>query len=178
VSQNEDKVFMRHFTTLMVVLVMFTIVVAFFGAYLGGKNSPDGNNAQQTSLEKRLQSPAAVYTGNAAPKIVAPVVAAAVAPAETPTAETADAASTENTAADIDGAAIYQTACFACHGTGVAGAPKLEAAAWADRLGQGEDTLVDHAINGFNAMPPKGGQMQLSDAEIRAVVQHMMAQVQ
>ena len=175
-SQNEDKVFMRHFTTLMVVLVIFTIAVAFFGAYLGGKNSPDGNNAHQTSLEKRLQSPAAVYTGNAAPKLAAP--AAAVAPTETPAAETADTASTENAAADIDGAAIYQTACFACHGTGAAGAPKLEAAAWTDRLGQGEDTLVDHAINGFNAMPPKGGQMQLSDAEIRAVVQFMLAQVQ
>ena len=176
-SQNEDKVFMRHFTTIIVILVIFTVVIAFFGGYLGGKLSPSENTAQQTSLESRLQSPAAVYVGNEAPLNVAPVAAAPI--AGTPTTETETVvASAEPEAAKIDGGAIYQTACFACHATGAAGAPKLEAAAWTERLTQGEDTLVEHAIGGFNLMPPKGGQMQLSDDEIRAIVQYMITQVQ
>lgn len=173
-SQNEDKIFMRHFTGLMVFLVIFTVVIAFFGAYLGGKFNSNDNASQQANTERNLQSPAAVYTGSEAPQLAAPVAAVAAAPAET----AATAATTDEAQADIDGAAIYQTACFACHGTGAAGAPMLQADAWTERLAQGEDTLVDHAINGFNAMPPKGGQMQLSDAEVRAVVQYMLSQVQ
>jgi len=173
VSQNEDKIFMRHFTSLMVFLVIFTFVIAFFGAYLGNKFTSSDSSTQQANTESNLQSPAAVYTGSEAPQLAAPVAAVAAAPAETATT-----AATDATQADIDGVAIYQTACFACHGTGAAGAPMLEAATWTDRLAQGEDTLVDHAVNGFNAMPPKGGQMQLSDAEVRAVVQYMLSQVQ
>lgn len=178
-SQNEDKVFMRHFTSLMVFLVIFTFVIAFFGAYLGDKFTSNDNPSQQANTKNSLQSPVAVYTGNEAPKLTAPITAVVATPDVVAVADVETTATTAvETSADIDGAAIYQTACFACHGTGAAGAPKLEAAAWTDRLAQGEDTLVDHAVNGFNAMPPKGGQMQLSDDEIRAIVQYMLSQVQ
>lgn len=69
---------------------------------------------------------------------------------------------------------VYNTSCSACHGAGVMGAPKMgDAANWAPRIAQGMDVLVDHAIKGFNAMPPKGGCMACSDDEIAATVEYM-----
>ena len=77
-----------------------------------------------------------------------------------------------------EGQKIYQQACFACHATGAAGAPKLDdKAAWKDRLAKGNDTLYKHAINGFNAMPAKGGRADLSDADVKAAVDYMVSQV-
>ncbi|WP_299316474.1 c-type cytochrome [uncultured Halomonas sp.] len=110
--------------------------------------------------------------------------AAAEAPAE---AEAASDEATEEAAAEeaadgnaashagIDGEPIYNQACMACHMTGAAGAPiKGDAAAWGPRLEQGMETLYDHSINGFNAMPAKGGFMNLSDDEVKAAVDFMI----
>lgn len=73
------------------------------------------------------------------------------------------------------GDAVYNASCMACHGTGAGGAPKLgDKAAWAPRIAQGVDTLVKHAIGGFNAMPAKGLCMTCSDDEIKAAVEHMV----
>ena len=78
-----------------------------------------------------------------------------------------------------DGAATYQKACVACHMTGAAGAPKLEdKAAWAPRIAQGKDVLYVSVLKGKGAMPPKGGQIQLSDDEIKAAVDYMISQAQ
>ncbi|OEF23440.1 c-type cytochrome [Vibrio rumoiensis] len=75
-----------------------------------------------------------------------------------------------------DGATVYGTFCIACHGTGVSGAPKKDNAAdWAPRVAQGEATLIKHAIEGFNAMPPKGTCMDCSDDEIKAAIEFMAA---
>ena len=80
--------------------------------------------------------------------------------------------------AGVDGKAIYTTACFACHGTGAAGAPKLgDKAAWAPRVATGKDALLASALNGKGAMPPKGGQMHLSEAEIAASIDYMLDSV-
>ncbi len=70
------------------------------------------------------------------------------------------------------GEAVYGAACSACHATGVAGAPRTgDAAAWAPRIKQGFDALVKRAIEGFKAMPPKGGNPNLDAVEVaRAVV--------
>ncbi|MBK8970872.1 MAG: cytochrome c5 family protein [Hahellaceae bacterium] len=74
---------------------------------------------------------------------------------------------------------IYNGKCMACHATGAAGAPKVgDAAAWAPRIAQGIDTLVGHAINGFNAMPPRGTCADCSDDEIKATVEYMVGQSQ
>lgn len=71
---------------------------------------------------------------------------------------------------------VYAGACVACHDTGAAGAPKKGAAAdWAPRIAQGEDTLVNHAINGIRGMPPRGTCMTCTDDEIRAAVQFIVA---
>ena len=72
----------------------------------------------------------------------------------------------------------YQAACFACHGTGAAGAPKVgDKAAWKARIAQGKETLYKHAIKGFKGktgfMPAKGGS-SLSDAAVKAAVDFMV----
>ncbi|AOT06644.1 c-type cytochrome [Pseudoalteromonas luteoviolacea] len=87
-------------------------------------------------------------------------------------------AGAEDTAATVpsgprSGEQIYQASCFACHGTGALGAPKT-ADEWATRLTKGADVLLDHAINGFNAMPPKGTCMDCSDEEIQAAIDFML----
>ncbi|SES86560.1 MULTISPECIES: c-type cytochrome [Marinobacter] len=70
---------------------------------------------------------------------------------------------------------VYNAACTACHATGAAGAPIVgDAGAWGPRIDKGMETLIDHAINGFQGMPPKGGCGSCSDEEIQAAVQHMV----
>jgi cytochrome c5 len=68
--------------------------------------------------------------------------------------------------------AVYTSTCQACHGAGIAGAPKVgDAGQWAARIAQGYDTVVKHAIEGLRAMPAKGGNPDLDDIEVaRAVV--------
>lgn len=99
--------------------------------------------------------------------------AAGVGTAGSPDAETAD----------LDGEGVYDSACTACHGAGIAGAPKTgDAEAWSPRLDKGMDTLVQHAIEGFQGdagyMPPRGGYSNLSDDQVRDAVQYMVDAVE
>lgn len=74
---------------------------------------------------------------------------------------------------------VYDASCMACHGTGAAGAPKTgDAAAWAARMDKGLETLHEHAIEGFNAMPAKGLCMTCSDEEVIAAVDYILEQSQ
>jgi cytochrome c5 len=74
-----------------------------------------------------------------------------------------------------DGAAVYSSVCMACHASGVAGAPKAgDKGAWAPRVAQGTAALVKSVIAGKGAMPPKGGGADLSDAEVKAAVEHLV----
>ncbi|HXM80965.1 MAG TPA: c-type cytochrome [Burkholderiales bacterium] len=80
-------------------------------------------------------------------------------------------------AAAADGKKVYDTTCMVCHATGVANAPKLgDKAAWAPHLKQGMEALLQSALKGKGAMPPKGGNPSLSDDEVRAAVQFMVSQ--
>ncbi len=79
------------------------------------------------------------------------------------------------------GKAVVETTCIACHGQGLNGAPILgNKKMWGKRLPQGEDVLVSHAINGFamEMMPPRGGNPELSDEEIRNAVRYMISLVE
>ena len=88
---------------------------------------------------------------------------------------TAAAAGEEVASGPRSGEQVYNSACAACHATGAAGAPKTgDAGAWASRIAQGNATLVKHAIEGINAMPPKGMCMDCSDDEIKAAVEYMV----
>lgn len=74
------------------------------------------------------------------------------------------------------GETVYNNACVACHGAGVLGAPKLQVAAdWQPRIDErGMDLLLQNAINGYNAMPPKGTCGDCSDDEIQAAIDYMI----
>ena len=81
-------------------------------------------------------------------------------------------------------AAFAETsACIACHGTGVGGAPMLgDSAQWEARIAQGSAVLNQHAIEGYTGsagyMPAKGGRTDLSDDEVASAVDYMVSQVQ
>ncbi len=99
----------------------------------------------------------------------------AAAPAAVPVAAAAVPAAVADAAA---GKKLYETACLACHAAGVAGAPKLgDRAAWAARTAAGVDALTASVIKGKGAMPPRGAAGAASDAELRAAVEYMLAQV-
>lgn len=89
--------------------------------------------------------------------------------------DTAASGNSGEPAAPRSGEDVYNAACSACHATGAAGAPiKGDAAAWGPRADQGRDTLLSHAINGFNAMPPRGACGNCSDEEIANAVDYML----
>ncbi len=72
------------------------------------------------------------------------------------------------------GEQVFQSTCSACHGTGVAGAPKFgDKDAWAKYIKQGYEDLVKNAIHGIGAMPPKGGNASLDDFEVARAVVYM-----
>lgn len=111
--------------------------------------------------------------GQDAPPPAAPAsapVAAAPAPAPAPAQNTV-------------GESVYKKTCALCHAAGVAGAPKLnDKEDWGPRLAQGIDTVYAHAIDGFTGakgmMPARGGGMSLTDDEVKAAVDYMVATVQ
>jgi len=111
---------------------------------------------------------AVLYMFNAGGGVVRAPAAAAVAAAPPPAAAAAGA--------KPDGAKVYAAGCNACHVAGVAGAPKFgDKAAWAPRAQLGLDALTASVVKGKGAMPPKGGQMNASEAELRAAVEYMLA---
>ncbi|HHH44754.1 MAG TPA: cytochrome c5 family protein [Gammaproteobacteria bacterium] len=80
-------------------------------------------------------------------------------------------------AAPRSGEQVYNSACMACHGTGVAGAPKVgDKAAWGPRAAKGIDGLVASATSGLNAMPPKGTCADCSADELKGAIEHMLSQ--
>jgi cytochrome c5 len=167
-----------------------TLVAHAIGGFQGksGVMPPKGGNADLTDDEVhravvylanqagagwKEPAPAAAAAAPAAPA-AAPVAtaasapAAAAAPAATPTAAAAPAGG------KADGKATYDKTCSVCHATGLAGAPKFgDKAAWAPRIATGLAALHNSALHGKNAMPPKGGNLALTDADVTAAVDYM-----
>jgi cytochrome c5 len=128
--------------------------------------------------------PAATPANAAATTASAPAAPAAVVPAAAPVAAPVTANSATNTAANTSaqsssGKALYESACIACHGAGIAGAPKFgDKAAWAARIARGTNVLHEHALKGFQGkagvMPPKGGS-SAPDADVKSAVDYMVS---
>ena len=122
----------------------------------------------QAVVAERLRPVGEVYLPGEEQEASAPVVEAAAEP--------------EPVSATMTGPQVYNTACLACHGTGVGGAPVVgDAGQWGDRIARGIDTLYDSAINGFDGdaitpMLPKGGRADLSDQEVRDAVDYMVGE--
>ncbi len=119
----------------------------------------------QAAVAERIRPVGQVYLPGEESEAASPVVETAAEPEPVATAMT--------------GPQVYNTACLACHATGVGGAPVVgDAAQWADRIGQGMDLLKQHAIEGYTGpagyMPAKGGRMDLSDDEVAGAVEYMV----
>ena len=128
-------------------------------------------------------APPAAAAPAAAPAPAAPAPAATAATTTaTPTAGAASAptagapATTATASAGGEGKAVYDQTCHVCHATGLAGSPKFgDKAAWAPRIATGMDKLYNAALHGLNAMPPKGGNTALTDAQVKAAVDYMVS---
>lgn len=148
---------------------------------------PRGGNADLSDVEVAR---AVAYLANSAganfeaPEAAAPATAAdssapeaATAGSEAAAEAAAPAAAAASKPDPAKGKAIYDANCAACHATGVAGAPKAgDKAAWASRISQGYATLYDHALNGIRAMPPKGGNASLSEADLADAVGYLVVE--
>jgi cytochrome c5 len=156
---SQDKQFYTTFFVIMAGLAVLAIILVFTA----------------TSLTRDMSDnePEAVVIDNIKP--VGQVYVAGESEPE-PAAVTADAGAA---AEPKSGEEIYNGSCMACHATGAAGAPKVgDTAAWAPRIAQGSDKLLANAINGLNAMPPKGLCMACSEADLQAAVDYMVSQSQ
>ena len=132
------------------------------------------NQAGANFKEPPAAVPAQVAASSSTP--IASAAAATPAPASGATGAAPAAAAAKG--GGSNGKAVFDQTCAVCHGAGIAGAPKAgDKAAWAPRLKQGVDTLHQNALKGKGAMPPKGGNMALSDADVQAAVDYMVSLV-
>lgn len=168
---NQDQNFFNVFMVVIGALIAVAIFLIFLARNIG----------QNTQLEWVREDPSVAAE---VAKRIAPV-GRVVVPGQEPEADAAAAAvaaavPAAPAAAKLTGEQVYNAACFACHGAGVGGAPKLgDAAAWKPRIAAGKDTLYKHALQGFQGssgfMPPKGGRVDLSDGEIEEAVDFMVS---
>nr|CAA6821480.1 MAG: Cytochrome c5 [uncultured Thiotrichaceae bacterium] len=130
-----------------------------------------GEKADSAPVEKTAET-APVAESPAAKEAPAASSAPVAKAIETPTAQAAPHSS-------IDGRKIYQGICFSCHDSGIANSPKPgDKAVWEPRIAAGVPALYDSVIKGKGAMPAKGGNPALSDDEIKAAVDWMIAESQ
>jgi len=140
------------FILILGALVLFTVIIIVAANYVGGstEQAAASDAMRDAAVAERIKPVGQVALGAAT--TAKPVVVAAREPAK-----------------------VYQTVCFACHGTGAAGAPKVgDTAAWGPRFDQGLDTLITHATNGKGAMPPRGGNPTVTDEELRGTIIYML----
>ena len=162
---DQDSIFFRNFSILLAALVVITIILALVGIAM--QNNLVANikgEADRSAIQASITPVAAVNTDPNAIVVEAPAAIAAAFDGS------------------LDGEMIYTNACAACHVAGVAGAPKLEKAAWEPRLAQGMEVLIKHAIEGFvgeaGMMPARGGNMALTDDQIKVTVEYMTAHLE
>lgn len=153
-SANHDKAFVITFTGVLGFLIGLAVIISIIaGAIEDSTTSDEMEPERKARLEARLQPVGQVNTDPNA-KVTMPVV--------------------DEGAADMPTEQIVAEVCAGCHASGVLGAPKIgDAASWAKAKAAGLDAMVKNAINGKNAMPPRGGNPALTDAQIKAAVELM-----
>ncbi len=147
----------KQLIVVCVIALVVPVAIALLGAQLVTGSKHIDVTETKKSVEQRIKPVGELVKFDGAPPPAAPAVVAVVAKAKS-------------------GEEVYNGACVACHGGGIAGAPKTgDKAQWAPRIAQGVNVLYEHAIKGFKTMPAKGGQAGLSDDEVKASVDYQVA---
>lgn len=181
---QQDKTFLIIFTAMIGGLTVIALLVFMIARTVTGvaERNASIRLVEEKALFDRIRPVGTVAIAGQLVEEAAADTGEAIQAAAEAGAAPADADAPAETVGDVaavDAGALYGQACAACHDTGAANAPKKgDQTAWADRVGKGMDTLVQHAINGFNTMPAKGGAMHLSDAEVTAIVEYMVEESQ
>jgi cytochrome c5 len=168
---KQDTHFFNIFSVVLGLLVVFALIIFAFARHVGYRHQFTAMQSDAMvvgAIEARTAVPSRVAVAgqdNSAMEIRPVVAAAAAGPA---------------LAVPADGNELYEVACKACHGVGLAGAPKVgDAAAWGPRIAKGRAQLYEHAIKGFTGtagvMPAKGGRTDLPDDLIKAAVDQMLS---
>lgn len=138
----------------------------------GSRSMQDDSSMTAAKVAPRIAPVASVAVDPNAPQ-APPAAPASPAPA---TAVVAAAPVAGASSAAGAGKTTFEHVCTVCHSTGLAGAPKFgDKVAWAPRIATGKDTLYHAALTGKGAMPPKGGNPALSDADVKAAVDYMVS---
>ena len=177
---HEEDNFATTFKTIITFLFILTVVLIIGANFIASDDTPPTASSPVPDTIKPVGKVKLASESTSESAIQSSGAAMATTPAtSTVTASAAPAAS----AGPADGKATFTGACFACHGTGAAGAPKLgDKAAWAERIAQGMSVLEEHAIKGYQGkkgfMPAKGGRADLSDTAVKAAVAYMVSESQ
>ena len=171
-SEKNDRKFTNLFALVLGVLVGVAFAIYFLSAYVS-------RHTQREQVRESKESQREIDDR------IAPVGKVAIAGKDNSALDAAlgkaeAAAAPPQSNEVLPGDQVYQSTCIACHGAGVAGAPKFgDKAAWSARLAKGTDTLHQHAIQGFQGtngvMPAKGGRTDLSDKSIANAVDYMVS---
>jgi cytochrome c5 len=169
VSAEHDRKFFDTFMLILGILAAITIGLIVLAGIISDRTAKQFQGQDPRKVEETLAR-------------IAPVARVAVAGQDN-SALAPPAAAPTAAAVDLPGDQVYQQVCTACHGAGVAGAPKTgDKAAWAPRIAQGIDLLHKHSLEGFQGkagyMPPKGGRTDLSDQSVMNAVDYLVSQVQ
>jgi cytochrome c5 len=170
--RNYDLQFMKRFSIVIGMLVLVTILLGAAALLLHLQRAHEPSGVADQRVAERLQPVAGVYAGETG----------AAAMAEAAEAARQAAAGQVAFGGTLDGKVIYDGQCAACHNTGAGGAPRMARAEWQARLAQGTDTLIRHAIEGFQGpaglMPARGGNPALTDEQVEASVRWMLDNLQ
>ena len=170
--RNYDLEFLKHFSMVIGFLMLVTAGLIVGAYFLHDSLPPEVNPKAAQITEARIAPAGAVYAGETGAAAQAAAAAAAAAAASSQVAY----------GGTLDGGEIYKNLCGACHTNGVGKAPTLTAAGMGARASKGKDTLYKHAIEGFTGpdggiMPPKGGNPALTDEQVHATVDWMLANI-
>jgi cytochrome c5 len=180
-----DSIFLKHFSQLIVGLMAVTLVLILVARYAhqrfyGSEDLSSGdvaNTAIETERRARLLEEADARTAPIGAFLAGEAGVARKKALEEAAAKAAAGACAYD--CTKDGAVVYARLCGSCHENGAGGAPKLVHAEWDARVGQGMETLVKHAIEGYDGpaptnMPAKGNNPNLTDEQIQITVQYMV----
>lgn len=180
-TADHDKKFYNTFTLVLGLLVVVAILFIALARFVGKKQHAvmQADPVAKAAIAERIAPVAKLaIAGEDNSALSAPDQAGEPGQAAEPGQPAQQAAAAPSK--ELTGAEVYNMACVACHGAGIAGAPKYgDAAAWAPRIAKGLDTLHKHSIEGFHGdagfMPAKGGRIDLSDQAVMNAADYMVA---